>query len=337
MRTLSRPTNRLALKSSRSRGPIVGVAMTCPAVGIWLFTFVLCVCLGKLTLAAECSRTQPAPVNQPGFETNVTVTCKLKAYRLPSGDFASDKPLQVTTNAFGKREPEVRGFVLEILHPLPFRGKEITIHHDPGDDAANPFRRFSTKYLYQFEVHPFEIGATNFWRCSVGWGCRQLAPAVWESEKPHRLLTVFEARQSARVVPLATNAQDLAWLADYWSCVDRALRKPPGNSDAFPHLKTIDLRNPIRISSPSHFGKGLQLWPECSFVADGAHQQWKTEMRPFDFHAEGFTMGGMQADFLTLKRDHSNPPQWFILEHQDTGDVLLFQRVPFSDQPVEDR
>ena len=50
----------------------------------------------------------------------------------------------------------------------------------------------------------------------------------------------------------------------------------------------------------------------------------------------GFVFGGPMADFFTFKRDPESPPSWFLLEHQVSGDVFLFQRAkPQADWPNE--
>jgi hypothetical protein len=154
------------------------------------------------------------------------------------------------------------------------------------------------------------------------------------AEKAKRSLSVFHAHAIAKEVPVPKTAHDLHWMADLWICADRALRQPPSNNDSFPHLQTFDLRDrdgSSAIVHPSQYGDGCLLEPMCSLVTDGAGRKPRgTNLYVFNFYikAKGVSLGPPgQADFLYLKRDPNDPPRWFILEHQDSGDVLLFERA----------
>ena len=153
------------------------------------------------------------------------------------------------------------------------------------------------------------------------------------AERTNRLVSVFEAYANAKQVPIPKSADELRWMADLWICVDRALRHPPSNDDAFPHLQTIDLRDHEGVSMithPSQYDGGCYLTAMCSLTRDGSGRKpGGTNVYVFNIYAKakGITFGGPEADFLFLKRDPQDPPRWFILEHQDLGDVLLFQRA----------
>lgn len=117
-------------------------------------------------------------------------------------------------------------------------------------------------------------------------------------------------------------------MMDYWVCTDRALRKPHPRFDHFAYLHTLDLKREGSITSPSQDGPGCLLTPMCSSIPDRTGGTAPTNEQVFNFYAKakGITMGGPMADFLILKKDPTTPPRWLILEHQDTGDVLLFHR-----------
>lgn len=163
-----------------------------------------------------------------------------------------------------------------------------------------------------------------------------VAVGVFAGEAAKRSLTVFEACQRAISVAVPTNANELAWMVDLWVCTDRALRSPPENWDSFPHIQTLELDD-RSIRSPSQYGDGCEFMALCTRTRDGAGRASNlTNLYTFNFYtkAKGVTLGVGSVDFLYFKRDTNNPPQWFIFAHQDSGDVLLFERMG-TNAPVQ--
>ena len=140
------------------------------------------------------------------------------------------------------------------------------------------------------------------------------------SDKP---LDLASSQKVAVAVDAPKGVNDIRWLLDLWECVERTFPKPPDHHDAFPHIDFIDFRDSAP-RSPSSYTKegGVRLRPECKGHGLFTEPLWEE----VNIYKPGFTFGGPQADFFTFKRDPSNPPSWFVLEHQVSGDHYLFRR-----------
>lgn len=109
------------------------------------------------------------PLGDPRF-TNVTVTCKLKAYMLRGKEYGAEELEKADAETIHELRWESKGFVMEIIEPEMWKGQTIGIHHDsPIGDSGDPLTLFQPGKLYQFDVRSNEIGNGKFWRCSVGW------------------------------------------------------------------------------------------------------------------------------------------------------------------------
>lgn len=169
---------------------------------------------------------------------------------------------------------------------------------------------------------------TRFLVALLGLAC--LVGVVLAGEAAKRSLKIFDAYPRAKLVPVPTNANELVWMEDLWICTDRSLRHPRHERDPFRDIYSLEW-SAGSITTPSQYRDGCYLPAWGTEVADRRNQvHGPTNYLIFNFYpwARGVTLGGPgSADFLHLKRDTNTPPQWFIFEHQDSGDVLLFERA----------
>ena len=142
-------------------------------------------------------------------------------------------------------------------------------------------------------------------------------------------LDLAASRKVAVAVDVPRGVNDIQWLLDLWECAERSFPKPPDPHDAFPHLDFIDFRDSAP-RSPSSYTKegGVRLRPECKGHGHFIEPFYET----VNIYKPGFTFGGPQADFFTFKRDPANPPSWFVLEHQVSGEHYLFRRAKPKDK-----
>lgn len=140
---------------------------------------------------------------------------------------------------------------------------------------------------------------------------------------------ICDALAQAKVVVPPDRVEGLLWLTGKWKCVDRMLRLPPSEHDFYTVLNQMDFDETSIRSSLAYTG-GFTLIPLCSFIPFGDGKQVGTNVVAIEFHSKGFDFNMPLADVLTLKRDPREKPEWFVLEHGATRNVLLFRRIPLS-------
>lgn len=140
-------------------------------------------------------------------------------------------------------------------------------------------------------------------------------------------------QQAEAVIINPTNAQkELAWILGKWECSDRALHGVRDKEYDYASLKSIEVEDEYFIEYTEVMPDMVRLWVLCTWLdrrpsfQDRRHTAFKGK----DFLYR-FSPGGSDPFWLT--REPTNNPTWFIMEHQDNGDVLLFRRVklPASD------
>ena len=136
---------------------------------------------------------------------------------------------------------------------------------------------------------------------------------------------LVEAMKASKVVGPPKSVAEVQWLIGKWDCVARALRRPPRRDDLYAFLGGLEFDEGGILPSRA-FPGGVRMRPVCKFLADGRGQlDWEDGIS-IEFHEKGFFFGMPAADLLKIAKDPNPNAQWFILEHSDTGDVLMFKR-----------
>ena len=143
------------------------------------------------------------------------------------------------------------------------------------------------------------------------------------------LTNLAQMMQNAEVVDIInpTNARtELAWMFGKWECTDRALRGLRDKEFDYALLKSIEVEDEYAIDCKGSGSGIIRLWLDCTWLdrRPGFEDTRLTGYKGKDFLYR-FTPGG--SDPFWLKREPTNNPTWFIMEHRDNGDVLLFRRV----------
>jgi len=140
-------------------------------------------------------------------------------------------------------------------------------------------------------------------------------------------------QQAEAVIINPTNAQkELAWIFGKWECTDRALRGVRDKNYDYASLKSIEVEDEYFIDYTEAMPDMVRLWLLCTWLDRRPDFQ---DTRRTAFEGKDFlyrcSPGGSVP--FWLKREPTNNPTWFIMEHQDNGDVLLFRRLrpPASD------
>lgn len=130
--------------------------------------------------------------------------------------------------------------------------------------------------------------------------------------------------QAAEVVK---KGDDVRWLGGRWMCADGAI--PPRTvCYEYASLKQMTISSQLiakLIGEP-----GYSFYMECTFSMDFGSKQLRSERVIDGQFSEGYLRYGnpLMADVFTLKKGPGTLPQWFILEHVKSGDVLLLSRMP---------
>lgn len=122
-----------------------------------------------------------------------------------------------------------------------------------------------------------------------------------------------------------TNAQqELDWLVGVWRCADVAFPKPPSKSDSYAMLRRIEIPDD-GITFPGTQTNSVLLYLHCTFTTNIAgYISPKDETHMVEIRGQDFIY--FPGDYFVLKRPRTNYPAFFILQHQDSGDLLLFRR-----------
>ena len=154
------------------------------------------------------------------------------------------------------------------------------------------------------------------------------------------LSNLFSAWQ--RVVPIVplprpghTNA---AWLEGRWQCIERALRAAPFDHCRYAFIDTIRFSEPYRYATePANAPGPTCFGATCTFTRDSRGLPGGSKAVGIEFDARGFRFDIVDADHLRLLAPPVPRPDWFILEHQDNGDLLLLKRLPDAESDETDR
>ncbi len=162
-----------------------------------------------------------------------------------------------------------------------------------------------------------------------------ISPLLHGSPESDKALIVLAAKlaRSEKVTDVKS-VKELSWMVGRWKCTERILRGPrdigmSGLSLAFLDTVEVDEEHvAMKTETMGTFSQHLQ----CTSLG-----RQKTARQPKDFtlceiDAKGYRFAMPDPDWLWLKKEPVEKPSWFILQHQDTGDVLLFERVPESDR-----
>lgn len=119
-------------------------------------------------------------------------------------------------------------------------------------------------------------------------------------------------------------SDDITWITGQWKCVEGALRPNSANEDyAFIKTASIDKATFVTLRE----SEGTAFFMNCKY--DYLLRKTYTLRVEVWFTNGEFRYGLpsiMMADVFELKRDPTEKPQWFILEHKKNGDVLMFRR-----------
>jgi hypothetical protein len=149
-----------------------------------------------------------------------------------------------------------------------------------------------------------------------------------ESDKA--LVALAEKLARAEKVTAIKSAKDLDWMAGKWKCTERALRGPRDIQTyaiCLPFLDTIVIEDDPVARTTETAGTYQQVLL-CKFLGRTKDEKTPTDTIVCDIDAKGYRFFIPSPDWLWLKKEPVEKPNWFILQHQDTGDVLLFERVP---------
>lgn len=131
-------------------------------------------------------------------------------------------------------------------------------------------------------------------------------------------------RTAEKVTP-PKNIDGLQWLFAKWKCTARLLTKRAGFSTRYVYIDEFefvaDLFKPI--SKPTG---GYEAGVVCSYVRP--YREDEARIVEVVFNMDGFYYKVPHADHFLLKKEPIAVPNWFLLEHQVSGDMLIFKRLP---------
>lgn len=166
----------------------------------------------------------------------------------------------------------------------------------------------------------------------IAWLCSLLAVAsalIGRTDDGSSFTKLADHIRSGVIVSPPARVESLYWLAGEWECRDRALRSPSRES-AYAYLNSVRIETNGIVASRAFErtnlggGQTLALW--CTFLPNAFGRVATPRSVLVEFHAKSFCFEMPNPDTFTLRRDPSNSPDWFVLEHQITGDVLFFTR-----------
>lgn len=137
-------------------------------------------------------------------------------------------------------------------------------------------------------------------------------------------LSLFDVYQKSVLVSHSVRLEQLTWLEGEWECVDRALRHPPTPEQlyAYAYLMKIHHGN---ISKTAAFGGGYSILAFTRVLPRSPGDDKSKDLPiSIEFNTDGFMFNVPHTDYMKLRRDPRPKPEWFILEHADNKDLLLF-------------
>lgn len=147
------------------------------------------------------------------------------------------------------------------------------------------------------------------------------------AEPPASAVTnIFVAYSRAGVAPFPTNRADIAWLGGRWVCADRALRRPPTKSSEADYAFISAVKIWGDAIEPSDVPAGFVITMVCEYLPYLDDSPTLPALKHALYSRKGFSLGVLHGDLFKLKIPPVRNPTWFLLEHVDTKDVLLFTK-----------
>ena len=162
------------------------------------------------------------------------------------------------------------------------------------------------------------------------------AVAVEGHQSLTNLVNYLTQAETVTLINPTNAAKELGWLAGKWECRDRALRilpldgqtkQMPTRTGDYPWLKTIEITHEELRESATN-AMVLKIFPQCSFQDRPAHfGASKSERVAFMLKGRNLNYREKPSHLFFLKREKAAQPRWLLLENQESGELLLFERT----------